>query len=242
MTCGSMPQGFQYSWLIETSDRTGRISKMTMPPLASTSHAGGLLSNYRFKIPSYQREYSWNKDEVDYFWEDIESGIEEDGYFLGLVILTESEGVMNIVDGQQRIVTLALLAKVLHNRAIKLNRNALADLIESTFLRFADYTTDEKNSRISFADSIDNDVFQEIIEKGSAPDIESKDSAVNISLRQMVKAFEHLESRVNAYLGDDDSAFRLNKPLSCYNDQVVLLYKNELYFSLFCYISTINSN
>ena len=199
---------------------------MTMPPLASTPHAGGLLSNYRFRIPSYQREYSWNRDEVDYFWEDIKSGIEEDGYFLGLVILTENEGVMNIVDGQQRIVTLVLLAKVLHNMALKLNRKALADLIESTFLRFADYTTDEKNPRISFADSIDNGVFQEIIEKGVAPDIKSDDSAVNISLRQMVKAFKHLESIVNAYLGDNDNAFRSLGKLT----EFVI---DKLYFTVF---------
>ena len=199
---------------------------MTMPPLASTPNAGGLLSNYRFKIPSYQREYSWNKDEVDYFWEDIQSGIEEDGYFLGLVILTENEGVMNIVDGQQRIVTLALLAKVLHNRATKLNRKALADLIESTFLRFADYTTDEKNFRISFADSIDNAVFQQIIEKGFATNIESSDTVVNISLRQMVKALEHLELRVNDYLGDDGSAFRRLGKLTEF-------IKEKLYFTVF---------
>lgn len=76
------------------------------------SHEGNVL----YRIPPYQREYSWYKAQ----WEDLfEDLIEADGsHFLGTIITLDqtadtSEG--KVVDGQQRLTTLALLLAAVYS-------------------------------------------------------------------------------------------------------------------------------
>jgi hypothetical protein len=73
------------------------------------SHEGNLT----YKIPPYQREYSWQKAE----WEDLfQDLVEADGpHFLGTIITLNQTtdavhgGVLELIDGQQRMTTLTLL-------------------------------------------------------------------------------------------------------------------------------------
>ncbi len=74
-------------------------------------------------IPEYQRPYSWNENQInklltDYqnYSEDITKNETDYLYYLGSMILHQSEenGYLNIIDGQQRLTTLALISYV-HN-------------------------------------------------------------------------------------------------------------------------------
>lgn len=82
---------------------------------------GKLFSpDFIFAIPIYQRPLSWNKDNFDQLFEDIYDAVisEEKQYFLGSIILQECEADKNkyyIVDGQQRISTLAILMAVIRD-------------------------------------------------------------------------------------------------------------------------------
>ena len=64
------------------------------------------------KIPDYQRSYCWEKTNVDCLLDDIlehhESG-SDFPYRLGCVILHNHDGIYDIIDCQQRLVTLAML-------------------------------------------------------------------------------------------------------------------------------------
>lgn len=180
---------------------------MTSSLKASSDTAGSIVAKYRFEIPSFQREYSWEKDDVADFWLDLKSSSEEDetdSYFLGLIILTRKGEIMSVVDGQQRLVTLALLAKALFNKAKKLDRTALADKIESSFLLYLNYETDETVPRISFVDKDDNATFRLIIESESEKIISSSSNTVS---ERMIKSFNYLNVELNKYLQNDE--FRL---------------------------------
>lgn len=66
------------------------------------------------KIPEYQRIYCWEEDNVKCLLDDICDHIEkqtrkEDVYRLGSIILHQHDGQYDIIDGQQRLVTLSLL-------------------------------------------------------------------------------------------------------------------------------------
>ena len=72
-------------------------------------------------IPEYQRPYRWGEEQIkkllsDYqlFLSDLTHSDTAYGYYLGSVILHQSEesGQLNIIDGQQRLTTLALIAFV----------------------------------------------------------------------------------------------------------------------------------
>lgn len=70
----------------------------------------------KFLIPEYQRPYRWKIDECQTLWDDIISVFcekkenEKFEYFLGSIVSFEnSNGDLEIIDGQQRITTLTLL-------------------------------------------------------------------------------------------------------------------------------------
>lgn len=79
------------------------------------SHEGNVL----YRIPPYQREYSWHKAQ----WEDLfEDLVEADGsHFLGTIITLDQttdtlEGnILHVIDGQQRLTTLTLLLAAVYS-------------------------------------------------------------------------------------------------------------------------------
>lgn len=85
------------------------------PVHALLSHEG----NVSYRIPPYQREYSWYKAH----WEDLfEDLVEADGaHFLGTIITLDQttdalEGsILHVIDGQQRLTTLTLLLAAVYS-------------------------------------------------------------------------------------------------------------------------------
>lgn len=94
-----------------------------------------------FYIPLYQREYSWDRDNVEQLLEDIEKGVtatidyENEIRFLGTIItVNETDkkriqpqdpkslptSIEKIIDGQQRLITISLIATILYKNLIDL--------------------------------------------------------------------------------------------------------------------------
>ena len=79
----------------------------------------GHQGNLQYKIPPYQREYSWQKAE----WEDLfQDLVEADGaHFLGTIITLNqtddaaAKSVLELIDGQQRMTTLTLLLAAIYS-------------------------------------------------------------------------------------------------------------------------------
>jgi uncharacterized protein with ParB-like and HNH nuclease domain len=79
-----------------------------------------------FKIPRFQRPYSWGLDEVSSFWSDIIQQ-NNDSYFIGsMVVYQEKKPYFGIVDGQQRLTTITLIFAAIRNAFILLNEENLA--------------------------------------------------------------------------------------------------------------------
>ncbi|MEQ1710972.1 MAG: DUF262 domain-containing HNH endonuclease family protein [Hyphomicrobium sp.] len=115
-------------------------------PTASLTVANLLSGTFRFVVPAYQRAYSWTRDEAGQLLDDLLSaaGLDdqasaEPDYFLGTVLFMDrggldgwtvaaasagdsgqeaAERVVDIVDGQQRLITLSVLAAVLRDLAV----------------------------------------------------------------------------------------------------------------------------
>lgn len=79
-----------------------------------------------FKIPRFQRPYSWGKTEVDNFWNDIINDT-TDSYFIGsMVVYQTKKPQFGIVDGQQRLTTITIVLSVIRDAFVKLNELNLA--------------------------------------------------------------------------------------------------------------------
>ncbi|AWB28488.1 DUF262 domain-containing protein [Halococcoides cellulosivorans] len=82
-----------------------------------SSRSMGFLfeSNDQFIIPSYQRRYSWESNQVNDLWKDLQKieGDDEDHFFGTIVFMSRSSAQgatkYDIVDGQQRITTVSIL-------------------------------------------------------------------------------------------------------------------------------------
>ena len=70
------------------------------------------LCEEKLKIPIYQRDYSWNEKYWTQLWDDLMncSNNHRDSYYLGNIIVHDDL----IIDGQQRLITIALLSKTLY--------------------------------------------------------------------------------------------------------------------------------
>lgn len=73
---------------------------------------GGIFKLHRLKVPTFQREYAWEEYEVEQLFTDLNRAkTEHTDHFLGTIV-TISKGThepLEIVDGQQRLTTTALL-------------------------------------------------------------------------------------------------------------------------------------
>src|SRR3989442_1408271 len=87
------------------------VSKIVNPSEATLRD---LLGNGRkYAVPPYQRDYSWKEENWEDLWNDIlEVERQPDGeHYMGTIVLEPTElDSFSIIDGQQRITTLSLLA------------------------------------------------------------------------------------------------------------------------------------
>ena len=83
-----------------------------------------------YKIPNYQRQYSWTNDQLDALWNDLYEAyqnktVDNDCYFLGsIVVVNDGKGYFELIDGQQRITTLMILMNVLVKDFPEINKNS----------------------------------------------------------------------------------------------------------------------
>ena len=74
----------------------------------------------RLRIPSYQRPYKWNRKHIRNLFYDLQDAMEKKEYQVGSVILHENDGHLDIerhldiVDGQQRLVSISLFLYALN--------------------------------------------------------------------------------------------------------------------------------
>ena len=76
-------------------------------------------NNTCFVIPVYQRNYDWGEDNCRQLWSDLKYVSEEPDnvtHFLGTICCSGTIGrEKTIIDGQQRITTLSLIIKAIHD-------------------------------------------------------------------------------------------------------------------------------
>ncbi|NCT66249.1 MAG: DUF262 domain-containing protein [Rhodanobacteraceae bacterium] len=72
-----------------------------------------LLSRPDLAIPDYQRPYRWTEKNVAQLFGDIATHWQKPAYRLGTIVFHANEGRLDIVDGQQRTLTLMLAVRAL---------------------------------------------------------------------------------------------------------------------------------
>lgn len=82
----------------------------------SSLNISALLSNQKYIVPLYQRNYAWERAEIIQLLIDIQQSSKDSNtqYYIGtLIVDTRKDGTMEIIDGQQRFSTLTVINAVL---------------------------------------------------------------------------------------------------------------------------------
>lgn len=90
-----------------------------------------ILNNKKYTVNYYQREYRWGKKQIQQLIDDLTNAFDDsnsrvkavelediehfDYYYMGTIIVTGSQDVKSIIDGQQRLTSMTLLLIVLNN-------------------------------------------------------------------------------------------------------------------------------
>lgn len=95
----------------------------------------------RFKVPDYQRRYSWEEQQWEEFWNDLTSIVDtEQQHFLGSIVVIEREeqgmDLYELVDGQQRLATVSLLLRVIEEAYEEQEETGKAENVSAN-LRFS---------------------------------------------------------------------------------------------------------
>jgi len=84
-------------------------------------------NNIRFRIPLYQRPYTWTEKQVKQLLDDLWSSSEQSNdsrYFIGIMNISQTDyddSTFDLIDGQQRLTTLSVMALVMKDFVIEDN-------------------------------------------------------------------------------------------------------------------------
>ena len=118
--------------------------------------------NVTYRIPPFQRDYSWTEENWDELWLDIIAMYDEDGedeHYMGYLVLQAngSEKINSVIDGQQRITTISIiiLSSLSHLRKL-ISKNEDADnntqrekVLRESYIGYIDPITLKSKSKLT---------------------------------------------------------------------------------------------
>lgn len=159
--------------------------------------------NEQFYVPAYQRRYAWTVKQLSELFDDINLLKENDTHLLSTVVfLTENHtaGVnqLEVVDGQQRLTSIAMLLKVLQDKFNAIDQKDTANEIKG-FLKCVGIDRKEKNKLL--LGELDNPDYIKILENNDLYEVwDEDDELVDDEVSDKKNAFE--DSIINRRLLD----------------------------------------
>lgn len=115
-------------------------------------------------VPPNQRPYAWEEEHVHELLSDIKEALFEDGesYFLGTIVLVNSDHRSLIADGQQRIATTSIILARCRDVLKSLQEDSDSDAVEGEFLKRYERKTKSIEYKVCL-NSEDSSFFQTYI-------------------------------------------------------------------------------
>ena len=131
---------------------------------------GGVLKQHKLTVPIHQREYAWEEKQVTQLLQDFSRCIAErnEPYFLGTIVtIPEQNGSFQVIDGQQRLATTALLIHAIAKHLKSIGESTMADNV-TDYIKGPASDRRNKVSRLTL-NRIDNELFQNILDDKPLP-------------------------------------------------------------------------
>lgn len=164
-----------------------------------------------YKIPKYQREYTWGINEWNQLFDDIISN--EEGYFLGsyICVSTSTMGIpeLEVIDGQQRFTTISILLTAIYAK-LNANRDNLDEDDISTLINIKKELTYSEEKGIykpKLLPQVQNSNLDDYLSLLSENNIISEKirKPNNAGNRRIYKAFKHFNKCIDEYINENIS-------------------------------------
>ena len=201
-----------------------------------------LLGNgLTYRVPRFQRDYSWGADEWDDLWQDIVGLFEDDSepaHYLGYLVLQSSDSKQfDIIDGQQRMTTLSVmvLAGLAHLKDLieagldADNNRRRQEQLQNSYIGYLDPVTLVPRSKLEL-NRHNNRFYQTYL----VPIERIPSRGLNLSEHQLRKAFGWFKERIKARVGNQPSS---GKDFAEFIDKLV----DRLFFTVITVTDELNA-
>lgn len=181
------------------------LNKNGISPQSISGLFTGINNTNRYIIPVYQREYTWNKDNYEELYTDLMEG--DNGHFLGTVIfknLNNDSGLNSyrdyeVIDGQQRLITVSLLYACIYNKLNGFDANDM--LIAKKFNiknNLVQETSNDKTLKLELSTQNNNKAdYEYLMQYVNICKNETIQMPKRFYLRRIYKAYSYFEGIVN---------------------------------------------
>jgi hypothetical protein len=162
---------------------------------------GSVLKQNQLKVPTNQREYAWETREVRTLLQDFAREVSgaDRTYFLGTIVtIPRPDGYLEVVDGQQRLATTAILLAAIRD-FLKQSEPELSGSIATEFLTYFNRHTRSRIPRLRL--NVDDDDFFRRLVEGEQPPPEP----MKLSHSLLAEAFREASKQVKNIVADLDS-------------------------------------
>ena len=200
-----------------------------------------LANGLSYRVPPFQRDYSWTEDEWDDLWQDIQALFEVDGepaHYMGYLVLQSSDSKrFDIIDGQQRLTTISamVLAGLSHlqdltEAGMDAENNAKRkEQLQNSYIGYLDPVSLIPRSKLEL-NRHNNRFYQNYL----APLQHLPQRGLNASEHQLRKVFYWFKERIKARCGLTPSSGR---ELAAFFDELV----DKLFFTVITVTDELNA-
>lgn len=175
-----------------------------------------LLNDY-YVVPSYQREYVWEQEQVNRLLEDILEAkgdfprTDDGDYFIGSIVVCESKqknegSVFEVIDGQQRLTTLIVILCAIRDRIKEINKLADISVINTYILNSSiDYTGNAvEKMKLSLQYEESDGILDKLGKSEDVSNVASNSKSVN----NIINAYHYTKEFLGQNYADEEKAVR----------------------------------
>jgi uncharacterized protein with ParB-like and HNH nuclease domain len=181
----------------------------------------------RYEVPKFQRDYTWEAEQWDDLWQDINALLsnEDSEHYMGyLVLQTSNNKEFHIIDGQQRLTTMSLLIlatlkclKDLIDSGIDPENNQKRkDSLLNSYIGYVDPVTLISNNKLKLNRNSDDYYKQHLVLLKDLP------------LRNTNSSEKHMRECFNWYYDRIKKEFKTGESLAAFIDSIV----DKLFFTV----------
>jgi hypothetical protein len=194
-----------------------------------------------YRVPPFQRDYSWTEDEWDDLWQDILGLFEADGepaHYMGYLVLQSADSKrFDIIDGQQRLTTLSVmilaglghLQDLINNHLDAENNTKRKDQLQNSYIGYLDPVSLVPRSKLEL-NRHNNRFYQTYL----VPLEKIPQRGLNASEHQLRKAFHWFKDRIRTRAGNTVNSGR---DLAAFIDTLV----DKLFFTVITVTDELNA-